>query len=241
MATIIDRIVDTLGRVLGRRYLTEKPLHLSLHAVYIEVANHHNGLQVRAVPLVIVVAQVLISKVVHHVHTADGHAVLVLGATVDTRHDVLHKPLHGHARAAVAPLLVDNATFLVHLTVFTQYIVAPGVEDEQTGVYDALAADGGSPYVVHGLVDRGVSVEVGPKLDPDRLAPGHYAQLAALAREVLGTIKRHVLQEVGQATLARLFEDATHALGDVEVGQASLLGIVADVVSKPILQLAGTN
>ena len=136
---------------------------------------------------------------------------------------------------------MDNATFLVYLAVFKQYIVAPVVENEQAGVYDALAADGGSPYVVHGLVDRGIGVEVGPKLDPDRLAPGHYAQLAALAGEVLGAIKCHVLQEVGQATLARLFEDATHTLGDVEVGQAGLLGIVADVVSKSVLQLAGTN
>ena len=136
---------------------------------------------------------------------------------------------------------MDNAPLLVYLAIFEQYVVAPVVENEQTGVYDALAADGGGPYVVHGLVYRGVGVEVGPKLDTDRLAPGHYAQLLTLAGEVLGTIKRHVLQEVSQTTLARLLEDAAHTLGDVEVGQASLLGIVADVVSKSVLQLAGTN
>ena len=115
--------------------------------------------------------------------------------------------------------------------------MAPVVEHQQTRVYDALTADGGCPYVVDGLVYRGVGIEIGSEFHTYRLAPGHYAQPFALAGEVLGTIKRHVLQKMSQTTLAGFLEYAAHPLGDIEIGQSGLLGVVAYVVGESVLQL----
>ena len=45
-----------------------------------------------------------------------------------------------------------------------------------------------------------------------------------------------MLQEVRQSALAGLLENAAHALGNVEVGQSRLLGVVTDVIGKSVLQ-----
>ena len=125
-------IVDALGRMLRHGNLREKRLHLLLNLVDVDVAYYNDGLQVGAIPLLVVVAQVLIGKVVDNLHRADGQAVLILGTLVDGGHGVLHQPLHGHAGTAIAPLLVYHATLLVYLLVFEQDVVAPVVEHEQT-------------------------------------------------------------------------------------------------------------
>ena len=75
-------------------------------------------------------------------------------------------------------------------------------------------------------------INKGTKLHTDGLAPRHDAQLLALAREMFGSIKRHMLQEVSQATLARFLQDGAHTLGYIEAGKSCLLGIMANVVSK---------
>ena len=230
-------VVDALCRVLGGGNFAKEPFDFGFHAVYIYVAHHNHRLEVGPVPLVIIVAQVLIGKIADDVHIAYRHAVLVLGAAVYLGHHALHESLHRHARAPVAPLFAYHATLLVYLLVLEQYVVAPVVEHQQTRVYDALTADGGSPYVVDGLVYRGVGIEIGSEFHTYRLAPGHYAQPFALAGEVLGTIKRHVLQKMSQTTLAGFLENAAHPLGDIEIGQSGLLGVVAYVVGESVLQL----
>ena len=65
--------------------------------------------------------------------------------------------------------------------------------------------------------------------------------MLTLAREMFGTIKRHMLQEVSQATLARFLQDGAHTLGYIEVGKSCLLGIMTNVVSESVLQLALTD
>ena len=91
------------------------------------------------------------------------------------------------------------------------------------------------------LVYRGVRIEVGTELDADGLAPGHDAQLAVLARKVFRTVEGHVLQEVSQSALTRFLQDRPHPLGNVEVGQSCLLGIVAKIVGQPVVQLTDAN
>ena len=70
------------------------------------------------------------------------------------------------------------------------------------------------------------------------LAPGHDAGPTVLAGEILGAVKGHVLQEMRQSALARLLKDGSHALGDVEIGEACFLGIVTDVVGHAVLEFA---
>ena len=234
-------IVDTLGRILVSLDLAEEFLYLLLHLIHVEVAHHHDGLQVGAIPLLVVVTEVLVREVIHDVHIADRQTVLVLAALVNLRHHVLHHALHRHARAAVAPLLVDDTTLLVYLLRFEVDVLAPVVEHEETGVDDALPLDRHGSHVIHRLVNGGIGIEVGAELYADGLAPRHDAEFLALAREVLGAVERHVLQEVSQATLARFLQDRAHTLCDIEVCKSSLLSIMTDIIGKSVLQLALTD
>ena len=95
--------------------------------------------------------------------------------------------------------------------------------------------------MVHRLVDRGVGIEVGPELDAVGLAPVHDARRGGRALEVLRPVKGHVFQEVGQSALAWLLENGAHALGNVEVGHAGFLGVVAYVIGESVLQSAGAE
>ena len=184
----------------------------------------------------VVVAQRVVGEVVHHVHRTDGQAVLVLRAFVDDGRGLFHQSLHGHAGAPCAPLLVDDAALLVDFIVFQQQVVAPVVQDEQTGVHHAGLVHRCGRDVVDRLVNAGVGVQVRSELDAHALAPFAQARLSLRTGEILRAVERHVLQEVGQSALARLLQNASHALSDVELGHVGRLVVVADVVGKSVGQ-----
>ena len=234
---IVHWIVDALGSILGHGDGRENLLDLLLHLVYVDITHDDNSLKVRAIPLLVIVAQVLIREVVDDVHRTDRHAILVLGTFVDFRHGLLHESLNGHTGTTCAPLFVDDTTLLVDLGIFEQQIVTPVVEHQQARVDDTLALERCRTDVINSLIDRGIGIEVGTKLNADSLAPGHDAQALALARKVLCTVKCHVLEEVSQTTLAGLLQNRTHTLGNIEIGQTSLLSIVADIIGHAILKL----
>ena len=71
-------VVDALGRVDGLGNLREECLDFLFYLVDVDVAHDDDGLQVGAIPLVVVVAQVLVGEVVDDIHGADGQAVFVL-------------------------------------------------------------------------------------------------------------------------------------------------------------------
>ena len=168
-------IVDALGGIDRLGYLREERLDLPFHLVDINVAYDNDGLQVGAIPLLVVVAQVLIGKVVYDVHRADGQTVFIFRTAIDDGHRVFLQSCHCHTGTSRAPLLVDDAALLVYLLVLQQNIVAPVVEHQQTGVEDALALQRCRTDVVDRLVHRGIGIEVGTKLHTDGLAPGHDA------------------------------------------------------------------
>ena len=238
LLVVANGIIHTLGTILGQGDGREHLLDLLLHLVHIDIAHHYDSLQVGAIPLIIIVAQVLIGEVIDNVHRANGHAVLILGAGIDLGHGLLHEPLNGTACPSRAPLLVNHAALLVYLGILEQQVVAPVVEHEQTGIENALALERGRSDVIDGLVDGGVGIEVGTKLHADGLAPRHDAQSLAFAGEVLRAVEGHVLQEVSQSALPWLLLDGAHALGNIEIGQSGFLGIVTDVVGQSVLQLA---
>ncbi len=65
-------IVDALGATLGQRNGREEFLDFLLDLIHIDIAYDDDGLQVRTVPLLVIVAQVLVWEVVDDVHRADG-------------------------------------------------------------------------------------------------------------------------------------------------------------------------
>ena len=153
LVVVIHGIVDALSRFLGHGDGRENLLDFLLHLVHVDVTHDDDGLQVGAVPLLVIVAQVLIGEMVDDVHRADGHAVLVFRPAVDDGQDVLLHALHGHSRTAGAPFLMDDAALLVNLLVLEQQVVAPVVEHQQARVDDALAHQRCRPDVIDRLVD----------------------------------------------------------------------------------------
>ena len=135
---VVDWIVLPLGSILGHRNRREKLLDFLLHLIHVDIAHHYNSLQVRTIPLVIIVAQILIREVVDHIHRTNGHAVLVLGAAIHLWQRQLHHSLYGTSGTTCAPHFMNHASFLVYLFVFEQQIVTPVVQDEQTRVDNAL-------------------------------------------------------------------------------------------------------
>ena len=63
--------------------VAENLLDFLLGAVYVNVAHHHNGLVVRTVPLLVVVAQSLGLEVVDNLHQSDRHAVTVFAVGIE--------------------------------------------------------------------------------------------------------------------------------------------------------------
>ena len=237
LVVVCHRIVDALGRILMRLDLAKELLDFLLHLIHIEITHHDDSLEVWAIPLLVIITQVLVREVIDDVHISDRKTVLILGSLVYLWHHVLHHALHRHARASVAPLLVDDATFLVYLLGFQVDKLAPVVEHQETGVDDAFTFDRSGTDVIHRLVNGSIGIEVGTKLHADGLAPRHDAEFLALAWEVLGTIESHVFQEVSQATLARFFQDGAYTLCDIEVSESRLLVVMTDVISESVLQL----
>ena len=90
--------------------------------------------------------------------------------------------------------------------------------------------------MVDGLVDTGISIEIGTELHANGLAPRHDAKTLTDAGEILCAVKSHVLQEMSQATLAWLLENRAHTLCDIEIGQPGFLGIMTDIVGHAVLQ-----
>ena len=231
------RIINTFGCLLRHWDRRENLLDFLLHLINIDIAHNNYCLQVRAIPLLIIVAQVLIREVVYDVHRADRHTVFVLGSLINLGHSLLHESLNGHTGTTCAPLFVNNTTLLIDFGILKQQIVTPVMQNQQTRVDNALALQWGRTYVINRLVYRGIGIEIGTELNADGLAPGNNAKFLTLSWEVLGAVECHVLKEVGKSALTWLLKYRTYALGNVEIGKASLLCIVADIIGHAILKL----
>ena len=238
---VVHRIIDALGTFLRQGDRRENLLHLLLHLVDIEVTYHNNSLKVRTIPFLVVVTEVLIGEVVDNIHRANGQTVFILRTFINLRHSLFHQSLNGHTCSAGAPFLMDNAAFLIYLLVFQQQIVAPVVQNQQTGVSNAFTLQRYGRNIVYRLVNRSIGIQIGTKLDTNRLTPRYDTQFFAFTREVLRSVKRHMLQKVSQSTLAGLLKDGANALGDIEISQSWLFGVMTEIVRHTILQFSCTN
>ena len=153
LVVVTHGIIDTLSGFLGHGDGRVDFLDFLFHLVHVDVTHHNDGLQVGAIPLLVIVAQVLIGEMVNDVHRADGHAVLIFCSPVDDGQDIFLHALHGHSRTAGAPFLMDDAAFLVNLLILEQQVMAPVVKYQQTRVDDSLTNERSRTDVINGMVD----------------------------------------------------------------------------------------
>ena len=149
-------MVDTAKLLLDER----------LHLVGIDIAHDGQRHQLRAVPLLVVVADSLRRCMADDGGVADGDTPRVDGAV-----EQLHHQAHGIvglSAAARQPLRQDDATLLLYLVGGYCQTTGPVGEDGQRGV-DHQRVGTGQLQLVDGLVERGVGVEVLTELGALRL------------------------------------------------------------------------
>ena len=207
-------------------------LQLLLDFVGINVAHDNECLQVGTIPLAVVAAKGFVGKVLHNLHRTDRHAVCILAVLANGGQSCLDESQL--CAATSTPLLLDDATLLVYLLVLEQEVVAPVVQDEQTGIDGSCNLDIDVIDVVDGLFERGISVEILAELHADALQ----ILLQGIAREVRCAVEAHVLEEVSQAALVVFLLHRADTLSNVEV--TTLLGpfIMADEIGETVVQLA---
>ena len=112
------------------------------------------------------------------------------------------------------------------------------MQNEQARVDDAVTLQGNCRDVVNRLFHTGIGIKISAEPYTNGLTPGHDTQLLTLAREMLRTIKSHVLQEVGQSALAWFFLNRAHTLGNIEVSHLRVLAVMTQIVGHAVLQLS---
>ena len=201
----------------------------TLHVGGLEVAHGDEAHQVRPVPAAVEPADRVVMEGVEDRLLADGDALGVPG--VGEEHGQL---LVEHAQAgalAAAPLLDDDAPLLVDLLAVEGDAVGPVLEDLE-GLLHHLHRVEGHGELVHGLVEAGVGVEVGPGAQSHRLEVG--PQLLLL--EVGGAVESHVLGEVGQPLLLVGLQNRAHVEGQTQLGPVLGLGVGPDDVAQAVVE-----
>ena len=163
----------------------------------------------------------------------------MVGSGMGIAHRIHHgQELLQHADGGIGtntPFLMDDATLVVNILIGEQQVASPVVENQQTRIYGGR---NGSYryiiYIIYGLVDAGIGIEILTKLHTDTLT----ILDDAIAGEVLGTIEAHVLQKMCQSALVLLFKDRAYLLSNVEVGLTLGLSIVTDIIRHSILKFA---
>ena len=233
---IVGHLLGHHLRSLGAHFdAAEEFLHFGLNVVYVNVAHDDDGLVVRAIPLLVVLHQLLALEVVDDAHQTDGHALAILRARVHLGQCTGNHALRGAFAQAV--LVVHHVALLHNLLLLQRQAVAPVLQNQHARVEGRLASRGNIADAVNRLVNAGVGIEVAAKLHAQRT--GELNQVVAL--EVLRTIEGHVLQEVSQAALALLLLDGAHALGNVEISHMLRPFVVADVIGQTIVELANAH
>ena len=88
-------IVFAHGTVLHGWNVGKGLLDFLLHLVNIHVAHDDDALQVRTIPLVVVVADVLVWEVHHDFHRSDWHAICIFAARINLWECLFLHTLHG--------------------------------------------------------------------------------------------------------------------------------------------------
>ena len=237
-----DRFVVVVNRVQGSfaavgtfGHIRPECFDLCLNGIDVDIADYDNSLVVRSVPLVVVVAERLVGKVIDNGCIANDVAFAVLA--VGEHQCAALLPESALRIGSGTPLFADNATFGINLLAEKEQAARPVVHNEQGGVDNTFADSRHIGEAVNGFVDRGVGVDVSAEVHTDGLEIVDNA----LAGEVLCAVERHVLEEVCKTVLVILLKDSADGLRDMEV--ATLLGflVMTDVIRQTVGQVPVTH
>ncbi len=216
------------GRILqAREVLLDELLGLRR----IDVADHDDCHQVGPVPVLVEALERLGLEIAQHVFAADRQAFGVARAVEQARIDLLAHAVGG--AFAQARFFEDDAALLVDGVSIEAHAVGP-VFQHLEGAGDVLRFVGRNRQDVHGLVERGVGIQVGAEAHADRLQVRHQLVLAEIGR----AIERHVLDEVRQAALVVVFQDRAGLDDQAQFELVFGARIALDVVGQAIGQLA---
>ena len=219
------------GRTLrrGREVLADQGFDL----VRVQVAHRDERHEIGPVPALVEAAQVVRGCRLDDLLQADRQPHRVPG--VAEQHRVLPVADALAGAPAEPPLLQHHAAFAFHLIRVQGHRVRPLAEDVEGG-RDHLGI-GGDLQQVHGLIEAGVGVEVGPEGGADRF------QVVddLVAGEGGGAVEGHVLQVVGEAALGLLFQHGAGLDPEPELDAVGRLRVDLDVVGHPVPQRAAAH
>ena len=133
---------------------------------------------------------------------------------------------------AAAPFLDDDRTLLVDLDRIVGNEMGIIMQDKQAGVSYRRPYQRNVVEHILCLVESSRGVYIAAEGCADALEPFE----ETLAREILGSVEAHVLEEVGETVLVRSFLDGTHVGCEVEFGTVGRFVIVPDVIGEPVIQ-----
>ncbi len=222
------------GALAGRRRRRdprEVRLDQGLDGGLVEVADGDHRHQVGAVPVLVELPQALGREGADAVRRADRQALGVARALEQHRQLGLQETRVG--AEAEAPLLQHHAALLVDLVGLESDAAGPVLEHEERSI-DDVGVVGRDLQLEDGLVEAGVGVDVRAEAHPGRLQERDDVLLG----EVLRPVERHVLDDVGQATLIGVLEHRARVDDEPQLGASLRLGVAADVVAHPVRQRA---
>ena len=220
-----------VGRSLRRR--REVLADQGFHLVRVQVAHRDDGHQVGPVPALVEGAQVVGRRGLDDLQQAERQPHRVLGVAEQDRELLVADALVG--APAEPPLLQHHAAFEIDLVRIQGDGVRPLAEDVHA-LRDHLGV-GGELQLVHGLIEAGVGVDVGPESGADRLQVRDDLR----AGEGGGAVEGHVLQVVGKSALGLLFQHGAGLDPQPELDALGRFRVDLDVVGQPVAQRAAAH
>ena len=212
----------------------ENFFNLGLGAGYVHVTDYDHGLVSGVIPGVVELHEALGLESFQVLLRADEGA----GSQLAVRAEVVGEgSLHAAPAgvAAGAALLDDNAPLGINLGGLVEHIVGIVCQDHQAGVHYGLPLHGDVVEHILGFLETGGCIDVAAEFGTD----GAEVIQDGFTGEMLRTVEAHVLQEVSQAVLGGVFFlDGTYIGGEVEFCPSLGKFVVADKVSKTVVQMS---
>ena len=219
-------------RAIGLGHGGKDVAQASLHGLHVEVAHHDDSLKVGAVPSMVEVAYGL-ARHFRHLLRRRYDVVAHIARPFQQR----VAPLQLHAAlwgVAHLYLLHDDGALLVYLFRVERQGARPVAHDPCARVEEGGLTGRHARETVDGLVFRCRGVDVVTVHHAMPLQRLHHA----LAGEMLGALKGHVLNEVGHAILLWLLGQRADVVHQREDGLTRHFGVALYIVGHAIGQLA---
>ena len=166
----------------------------------LDIAHHHHRHQVGAVPVFVKTLDGVMAETLEALLGSDRQPFGVQrAAEYFGQQDFVHAVLYTLAQAQ---LFEHDGALLVGISIVEADALCPVLQHQKT-LFNMLRVLGGNRQYVHRLVEAGVGVQVGTKLQAYGLQVRHQLVLF----EMGGAIKSHVLDHMGQPQLVFVFQN----------------------------------